>query len=702
MMNYVTRGQSNPIGKQRFYYAASKKDFAYLHDVSKHILHNVDVAIYYDDQGNTENTIEQEISGMDFVVLVLTNEALDSMCDAISRVLFIAYKNKIPVLPLAIEDGVGGKFSDFCTLNRMKKMHVLYPNKQEIQALSFSQKLEHYLREHLGGKLLENEERERIYQNFSGSAFFSYRKTDRKFAVDLIKLIHQKEECRDCAIWYDEYLTAGESYDEEIKSYIDFCQVFLFLVTNNMLKEDNYAIREEYKRAKELNKNIIIVDMIAENHTLPAYLVEGNHYIGLQDINTLPLVIGEYIKKKTFFNEEEKYNHDYYLGLAYVYGIGVQKEKEYGLRLIKSAAEWGLPEAMDTMVKLYIADMNIRMAIYWQECLKDYYGHRFSEKRSLDTLKTYIGHLLQLSYYYGEVSDLRGMGDCLNQILCLLKENDGWENDAQMLKKAIISYDYYSHIYYNMRNISNHFSEENLEKERLCYIMEHRYALMYADMVDSFEAKRYIYTSIMRMAEIMRFYGATLDEMIGEYLKALEFIQDADKKYPCYESRTDLFGCYQNLAKLYREKNSELAMPYALNMLEYARQTWLERQEFIRCFKYAEALEFTANLQSKCGEITEAVRNLNKATQARVRCIETQERMGGGEKSSVYPLVCDYFSLIDLHHWLGDYEKTLFLLEEAQKLISHYYLQNKEEENMEEASELLTRLFQARSKLGIN
>ena len=118
MMNYVTRGQSNPIGKQRLYYAASKKDFSYLHDVSKHILHNVDVAIYYDDQNNTENTIEQEICGMDLVVLVLTNEALDSMCDAISRVLFIAYKNKIPVLPLALEDGVGGTFSNFCALNR--------------------------------------------------------------------------------------------------------------------------------------------------------------------------------------------------------------------------------------------------------------------------------------------------------------------------------------------------------------------------------------------------------------------------------------------------------------------------------------------------------------------------------------------------------------------------------------------------------
>lgn len=700
-MNYVTRGQTNPIGKQRIYYAASKKDFAYLHDVSKHILHNVDVAIYYDEQNNTENTMEQEICGMDLVVLLLTKEALDSRCDAIDRVLFIAHENKIPVLPLALEDGVGGMFSNFCASNRIEKMHVLYPNKQEIQALSFSQKLKDYLKEHLRGTLLENVERERINQNFSGSAFLSYRKADRKFAVDLIKLIHQKEECRDCAIWYDEYLTAGESYDEEIKSYIDFCQVFLFLVTNNMLKEDNYAIHEEYKRAKELNKNIIIVDMIAEDHTLPDYLMEGNRYIGLQDIGTLPLVMGEYMKKKTFFSEEEKYNHDYYLGLAYVYGMGVEKEKEYGIRLIKSAAEWGLPEAMDSMVELCMDDLDIRMVIYWQGCLTNYYGHRFSENRSLDTLKTYIGHLLRLSHYCRDASDLNSTRVYLDEVLRLLGENDGWENDAEMLEKAIIVCDCYSDLYYIERASSNQLSEENLEKEHRCYLLEHHYALMYADMVDSFVAKRAIYTPIMRMAEIMVFYGGTLDERIGEYLKALELIQEADNKYPCYESRADLFGCYQNLAKLYREKNAELAMPYALKMLEYAKQAWLERREFIRCLKYADALEFTADLQIECGKITEAVRNLNKATHARVACIETQEKMGVSEKASIYALICDYFSLIDLHHSLGDYEKALFLLKAVQDQIYRYYVENKDEKSIEERSELLNRLRLAHEKLGV-
>lgn len=702
MLDYITRGQTNPIGKQRIYYAASKKDFVYLHDTSKHILQNADVAIYYDNQDNTENTTEQEICGMDLVVLVLTKETLDSMCDAISRVLFIAYKNKIPVLPLAIEEDAGGQFSEFCMLNRMKKMHVLFPNKQEIQAPSFSQKLKAYFREHLQGALLEKVKKERIYQNFSGSVFLSYRKVDRKYAVDLIKLIHQKEECRDCAIWYDEYLTAGESFDEEIKSYIDFCQVFLFLVTCNMLKEDNYAIREEYKRAKALNKNIIIVDMIGEEHTLPSYLLQGNRYIGLQDIGTLSSVIYEYIEKKIFASEEEKYNHNYYLGLAYVYGIGVEKEKEYGRKLIESAAKWGLPEAMNSLIQLYADEMDIRSIIHWQECLKDYYGHAFDEEKTLDNLKTYIMHLSRLAFYYGELSGLHGMVDCLNEILALLEKNEGWEKDVELLEQAIIACDMYGHVYYSSRNSSNRLSEEYLVKEQQCYSMQLRCAVKYEKLTDTFKAKRFVYTPLMRTIEIMSLTGAPADVLIREYEHVLELIREADNKYPCYESRSDLFGCYQILAKLYREVRAQQAMPCTLTMLDYARQTWLERQEPIRCLKYAEALEFTADFQSEVGEITEAVRNFNKATHARIRCMELRERMGFMDKTSIYMLIRDYFSLIDLHYLLGECEKAVSILENAESHIAHYYIDNADEENEEVEKELLTRLFLARKKLGIN
>ncbi len=701
MLDYITRGQTNPSGKQRIYYAAGKKDFAYLHDTSKHILQNADVAIYYDDQDNTENTTDQEICGMDLVVLILTKEALDSMCDAISRVLFTAYKNKIPVLPLAIEDGVGGQFSEFCALNRMEKMHVLYPNKQEIQAPSFSQKIKEYLREHLNGTLLENVERKRIYHNFTGSVFLSYRKADRKYAVDLMKLIHQKEECRDCAIWFDEYLTAGESYDEEIKSYIDFCNVFLFLVTHNMLKEDNYAIREEYKRAKALNKNIIIVDMIGEEHTLPTYLLEGNRYIGLQDIEMLPLVIYEYIEKKTFASEEEKYNHNYYLGLAYVYGIGVEKDREYGRKLIESAAKWGLPEAMNSLIQLYADGMDIRSIIHWQECLKDYYGHAFDVEKTLDNLKPYIMHLTRLSRYYGELSGVHGMVDCLNEIIALLKENEDWEKDAELLEQAIIACDMYGHVYYSTRNSSNRLSEEYLVKEQQCYSMQLRCAVKYEKLTDSFKAKRYVYTPLMRTIEIMSLTGAPTDVLIGEYEHILELIREADHKYPCYESRSDLFGCYQILAKLYREVHAQQAMSCTLAMLDYARQTWLERQEPIRCLKYAEALEFTADFQSETGEMMEAARNFNKARQAREKWIELRKQMGVLDQSSVYALICDCFNLIDLYHLLGDCQKAVSILEIAEIYISLYYKGNKMEENIDDVpSEFLARLFVTYQKLG--
>ncbi len=664
MLTYITRGQTSPIGKQRVYYAASEKDFGYLNDAARHILRNVDVAIYYDDQNNTKNTSEQELCGMDLVVLILSKDALSSMCDAFSRVLFKAYAKMIPILPLAVEDGVGGPFSDFCITHHIGKMHILYPNKQDSTALSFAQKLKDYLK----GTLIGHEEKEQIYRNFGGSVFLSYRKVDRAFAVDLMKLIHKNDDCRDCAIWYDEYLTAGESYDSEIKSYIDFCPVFLFLVTENMIKEDNYAIREEYKRAKELNKQIIVVDMIAESHTLPSYLLEDNRYIGLQDIAKLPSVISEYVEKQTFSNDKERREHAYYLGLAYLHGIGVEKDKEYGSALVEAAAEQGLLKAMDTMVDFCVKEKDILSAIRWQGCLKDYYGKLFQERENLESLQEYVRNLSCQGSYYEMIPDKKGMLECFDEIISLLQEYEGWENNEDILDTAIIACDKLGNIYFSEWNPADSASVECLKSAQQYYMLEQHYAMKYDSMLNSFRAKRYFYTSRMRVVDILGYTDITIEELIAEYKNVLVLMHQADEETPCYDSRADLFGGYQRLAELYEKKSAEQAMPYALKMLDYAKQTWLEHYEMERCLKYALAAEFTAKLQMQLGENREAIRNLNIACKARIKYNETREQMGFVEEHSIYTMICNYSVLFELYLSLGDYETAALALKQGEHL----------------------------------
>lgn len=671
MLAYVTRGQTNPIGKQRVYFAASQDDFGYFSDVANHILRIEDVALYYDDQRNTENTTDREIESMALVVFILTRNAMDSSCDALIRVICRAYRKGIPVLPLAVEDGVGGLFSNFCSRNHMDKMHVLYPNKQDATALSFTQKLRDYLKK----QLVKGEDREYIYRNFSTSAFLSYRKADRAYALELMRLIHQDEKCRDCAIWYDEYLTAGESYDDEIRKFIDFCPIFLFLVTNNMIKEDNYAIREEFQRAKELGKNIIVVDMIAEEHSLPVYLLEGNRYIGLQDISSLPSVIREFFREKNFVSEEEKLNHVYYLGLAYIHGIGVEKEETYGRNLVEAAAAKGLPKAMDTMVTLCVGgkNRNIYDAISWQGHLRDYYQQVFQENETLETLEDYLHHLSLMGNYYEMIPDINGMQDCFGKIISLLQEYNGWEQQEDVLETAVIACDKLGNIYYSRWMSSDTASVDDLNRAQNYYVQEHRYALQYGSLVNSFKAKRFIYTPIMRIADNMSSANYPAEQVIAEYERALVLIQEADNETPCYDSRTDLFGCYQRLAELYAEIGLERAMPYALKMVEYARQNWLENYEVIRCLKYAEALEFTSKLQSELQDIREAVRNLNKASKARMKYMETRESCGLSGAECVYPLICDYIGLCNLYLSLDEYDNSTLALAQAEHLIQNGY-----------------------------
>ena len=61
----------------------------------------------------------------------------------------------------------------------------------------------------------------RVRAAFDAYIFLSYRKKDRKYANELMRLIHSNPECRDIAIWFDEFLTPGESFKENIEKILD-------------------------------------------------------------------------------------------------------------------------------------------------------------------------------------------------------------------------------------------------------------------------------------------------------------------------------------------------------------------------------------------------------------------------------------------------------------------------------------------------
>lgn len=94
--------------------------------------------------------------------------------------------------------------------------------------------------------------------------FFSYAHSDREVVEKIIIGLKQKM----CRIWYDEGLTPGESWNDDLAEHLKNSEIVVILLTKNSMgsqyvkAEINYAI----------SKQIKILPVMLENITLPSGL----------------------------------------------------------------------------------------------------------------------------------------------------------------------------------------------------------------------------------------------------------------------------------------------------------------------------------------------------------------------------------------------------------------------------------------------
>ena len=74
---------------------------------------------------------------------------------------------------------------------------------------------------------------------------------------ELMRLIHKDDFCRDVAIWYDEFLTPGESFNDVIADAMKKSDLFALTVTPDLVNEKNYVMTEEYPKARENGKKVL-------------------------------------------------------------------------------------------------------------------------------------------------------------------------------------------------------------------------------------------------------------------------------------------------------------------------------------------------------------------------------------------------------------------------------------------------------------
>lgn len=438
MLKYITRGNTSPKDKPKIYFSCLKDDFdKFFSLVANDILSCLNCAIFYYTSEEEISPKERttDMSQMHLMAIPVTAKLLMSENDTITLDLPIAKELKMPILPLMQESGLEKLFTE-----KFGELQFLDKTNSDKTAISYKDKLTNFL-----SSLLLNETLiEQIKHAFDAYIFLSYRKKDRKYANELMRLIHNNDFCRRIAIWYDEYLIPGENFNSSIKHALETSNLFALAITPNIVEAGNYVLRKEYPLAKSLKKTVLPIEMVKTDiHTLEENYVGIGKPISANDAalnETILQLISDGARTSNHSPE-----HDFFIGLAYLNGIDVETNREYAFYYINNAAASNLPQAISKLVDFYhkgiCTDINLDRAIIWQRKLINLLKNKTSDDLR-ETIKAYW----DLSELYEERNDVHFLITFYNEFLEIIKDavDDDylWDNLKIKIKLAF----YYSMI----------------------------------------------------------------------------------------------------------------------------------------------------------------------------------------------------------------------------------------------------------------
>jgi len=405
---FRTRGNSSPSGKPRVYFTCHPDDFErYFDKICEDIFKTHDCAIYYTEDMTDPIPDEDKLTdlgSMNLFVMPVTFRLLSKPNRAMDDDFAYAKKEHIPVLPFMMETGIDEFYGN---PEKFGELQYINPYSHDLTEISYEEKLKKYLE----SVLISEEMAKRVRAAFDAYIFLSYRKKDRRYANELMRLIHAKPEFRDIAIWYDEFLTPGESFNENIRRMMKESKLFTLLVTPNLLEKPNgkpnYVMEHEYPDAREAGIEILPAEMEeTDKEVLQAEYTGIPECADPRDAETFRERLVQSLGKIAREENDDDPEHNYLIGLAYLDGVDVETDKTRGLTLITKAAEAELPEAMEKLYDMYYEGIHMaldyRKAVIWAQRLVDYYKRTKGEEDS-NTLTS----LNNLAVTYGELGEHR-------------------------------------------------------------------------------------------------------------------------------------------------------------------------------------------------------------------------------------------------------------------------------------------------------
>ncbi len=344
MLHYKTMDGSGPAGKPWVFFCAETEELpALLGEISPELFRICHCAIWYDDGRDTDPAIfEDALAQTGVAVLPVTPALLDPHGVLQQQVLPQVRAHGLSLLPLLDDPNLLYAFNA-----QFPQIQVLNRHDTDRSALPYEEKLARFLEPILLGDHLAQQ----VAGAFRARAFLSYRKQDRAQVLDLVRRIQDQPACRGIGIWYDEFLTPGEAFDEALAQTIRGSDLFLLALTKSMIREPNYVTRQEYPLAQQTGKPILPMAVEAVD---PAGLA--------QSFPNLPPVLS-FADLTDRLSDlagpvETTPEQDMLLALAYLHGFHVVRRVSVGLELLEQSARRGHAPAALRLATLQILEQS--------------------------------------------------------------------------------------------------------------------------------------------------------------------------------------------------------------------------------------------------------------------------------------------------------------------------------------------------------
>lgn len=390
-------------GKSRLYFCSTPEDLTfYLAPLCEDILQIQNCGIWYPgpDTDRSSSDHLQDLTEMQLFILPVSSQLLYGDNGPVQRELALAKEHHIPILPVLMEDGLADDFNQ-----QYEHLQALDRCSHDDTAISYQEKL----KTTLSSILIGDELAAKVRAAFDAYVFLSYRKKDRRHAKEVMQLIHKNEFCRDLAIWYDEFLAPGENFNHAIESALQKSGMFVLTVTPNLVDDNNYIIRQEYPMAMAKHKPIVPVELVATDKTLLSrYFQDLPPCTDAHDEMQLSSALMHALEGIAVRENDSDPQHNFFIGLAYLSGIDVEVDHARALQLITGAAEAGLVEAMDQLVRMYRTGTGVprdaELSLSWLERKITILESRHDAEQSDDSFDVLTDTLSDCGYNYQETN----------------------------------------------------------------------------------------------------------------------------------------------------------------------------------------------------------------------------------------------------------------------------------------------------------